>query len=331
MIDVTAGESQFVDHLAPIWLALPPEHRGDFITTSSLRSRVRWWGIDAVARIDHPERPILVASYGDHKRARRQGRKSIARMEHGAGQSYFGDSRFARSPSYAGGMDAHDVGLFLCPNEYSADKWRTAYPNADVAVVGCAKLDSLPRRDGGGGPSPVVAVSFHFNIPIIPETTWTWLTYRGVMAELAERVTVIGHAHPKGLPMIDRHYRRLGIEIVPDFAEVCRRADLYVCDNSSTLFEFASTGRPVVVLNDPEFRRDINHGGRFWDWATVGLQVDEPSDLVSTVERALTDPRAQQDERERVLDLVYAYRTGAAQRAADALLAWAGVEQKVAA
>jgi len=133
------------------------------------------------------------------------------------------------------------------------------------------------------------------------------------------------------MPFLDRHFRRMGIEIVQDFSEVCRRADLYVCDNSSTLFEFASTGRPVVVLNDPQFRREVNHGGRFWTWATVGYQCDRPEDLIPTVERALLDPPAQQAERERVLDLAYAYRTAGAQRASDALLAWAGVGQEVAA
>jgi hypothetical protein len=328
LIDFQAGEPQFVDHLASVYLALPPEHRGDFITISSLRSRVLSWGIDSIARIEHLERPIVVCSYGDQKKVRRQGRKTIARMEHGAGQSYFGDSRFAGSPSYAGGQDCHDVGLFLCPNEYSANKWRVAYPNAEVEVVGCPKLDSLPAK--GSGPL-TVAISFHFNIPIIPETVGSWMHYRSSLPALAGRFTLIAHAHPKAMPMIQRHFTRLGIEVVQDFAEVCQRADLYVCDNSSTLYEFASTGRPVVVLNDPGFRRDIYHGGRFWDWATVGYQVDNSSDLVPIIERALTDPTEQQTERERVVGLAYAYRAGGAERAADALLQWAGVAEKAAA
>lgn len=327
MIDFRCGEVQFVDHLAPIYLALPPEQRGEFITQHSIRGRVHEWGIPT-ARIDDLSRPVVVASYGDHKRVRREGRRLIARVEHGAGQSYFGDMRFGGNASYAGGRDCQDASLFLCPNDYSAQKWRAAYPNADVEAIGCPKLDTLPAKEDG---PLTVAVSFHFNIPLIPETFWTWPTYRTALPALAERYRLIAHAHPKALPFIERYYRRFDIEVVPDFSQVCKRADLYIADNTSTLFEFASTGRPVVVLNSPDFRRDVNHGGRFWDWATVGYQCDRAADLIPTVERAFEDPPEQRAERERVLDLVYAYRTGAAQRAADALLAWAGVAREVAA
>jgi hypothetical protein len=328
LLDFHAGERQFVEHLAPIWHALPPENRGDFITMGSLRWATQALGITSLNRIEDPNRPVVVASYGDHKRVRRMGRKNIARLEHGAGQSYFGDSRFGGNSSYAGGKDCHDASLFLCPNDYSADRWEAAYPNARVEVVGCPKLDDLPAK--GDGPL-TVAISFHFHIPIIPETFWTWPYYRSVLPSLAERFNLIAHAHPKAMPMIQRYYMRAGVEVVPDFADVCRRADVYVCDNSSTLFEFAATGRPVVMLNSPDFRRDVNHGGRFWDWATVGIQVDKPADLIPAVELALTDPPEVRAERERVLGLVYPIRTGAAQRAADALLSWAGIRQEVAA
>ena len=118
---------------------------------------------------------------------------------------------------------------------------------------------------------------------------------------------------------MQRYYEHAGIPFVADFRDVLRRADLYACDNSSTLFEFASTGRPVVVLNTPAYRRNIHHGGRFWDWATVGLQVDHPRDLVATIVRALVDPLEVRVERDRVLDLVYQPRTGGAERAAAAI------------
>jgi len=308
LIDFSAGEPQFVDHLAPVYLALPPQYRGDFIVMSSLRSRVQAYGIDGLARIDHPERPIVVCSYGDHKRARRQGRKLIARMEHGAGQSYFGDMRFGGNSSYAGGKDCQDASLFLCPNDYSADRWQAAYPNARVEVVGCPKLDDLPAKQDG---PLTVAISWHFNIPLIPETFWTWPYYRSALPVLAERFNLIAHAHPKAMPMIQRYFLRYGVEVVADFADVCKRADLYIADNTSTLFEFASTGRPVVVMNSPDMRRDVHHGGRYWDWATVGLQCERPADLPAIVEQALADPPEVSAERERVLGLVYPYRTGA--------------------
>ena len=329
MIDVMVGETQFVDHTAAIFLALPPEQRGDFIAHRSIAGRAREWGIPVTGLLNDTDRPVLVASYGDQKRARRLGRTRIARVEHGAGQSYQADPRFGPNPSYSGGRDCGDVSLFLCPNDYSADRWQASYPGARVEVVGCAKLDSLPARVPGDG--PVVAVSFHFDINLIPETRWAWPTYKPALPDLAKRYTVIGHGHPKGIGMLARYYARMGIEVVEDFADVCRRADLYVMDNSSTLFEFAATGRPVVVLNDPGFRRNVAHGGRFWNWSSIGLNVDRPGDLVQTVETALSDPPGVAAERERILGLVYPYRSGGAQRAADALVDWVGERQEVAA
>lgn len=325
-IDVNCSEPQFVDHAAPVYLALPPEHRGDFTAHRIAQQRVREWGITPSDPTDI-SRPVLVASYGDQKRVRVMGRKRIARMEHGAGQSYFGDSRFGGNASYSGGKDCHDVSLFLVPNDYSADAWHRTYPSAQVALVGCPKLDYLSTKDPD---EPLtVAISFHFDINIIPETRSAFRAYREHLPGLAKRYKVIAHAHPKGMAFVARHYARMGLEVVTDFAEVCRRADLYAVDNSSTLFEFALTGRPVVVLNDPGFRKDVRHGGRFWNWADVGPQCDVPATLVDVVERAFaTDWTAR---REAVLSEVYPIRSGAARFAAEALLEWAGVPVKVAA
>ena len=121
----------------------------------------------------------------------------------------------------------------------------------------------------------------------------------------------------------ERRYQREGIEAVRDFRDVCRRADVYVCDNSSTLFAFAATGRPVVVLNPPWYDRRVDHGLRFWDAADVGVQCNDPRELGPAINEALHDTPGQKRRREAALELVYAYRTGAAQRAADVLQEWA--------
>lgn len=324
-LDIFATERHFVDHMAPIWHALPEEARGDFVVPRPIAEWPRSRGVmGAGPHSEDTRRPVLVASRGDHKRARQAGRRRIAYIEHGVGQSYAGDPKSAKSPGYAGGGDHEDVSLFLCPNTYSADRWRHAYPRARVEVIGCPKLDTLPVRPAGEEDG-IVAVSFHFQCDVAPETRSTFLHYRPALTGLNERFHLIGHGHPRaidGEPWLRQTYTRLQVERVDDFMDVCRRADVYVCDNSSTLFEFAATGRPVVVLNGPGYRREVNHGGRFWDWATIGLQCDRPADLDDTVARALTDPPEARAERERVLSLVYAFRSGAAERAAGALADW---------
>lgn len=296
MITAITSRPNYADHLAPILAAL-----GD---TSDLP--------DAV----------LVSSHGDLDKARRKGARRIILAQHGAGQSYGGDPRSARIASYPGGDDNGGVGLFLVPNEHAAARWRAAYPAASVAVVGCPRLESLPHREPDG--LVTVAVSFHWDGKACPESRSAMDEYLPEIASLAERFHVIGHGHPlhfqspgKRLP---KFYRRIGVEVVPSFDDVCRRADVYVCDNSSTIFEFASTGRVVVVLNSKHYRRSVSHGLRFWDAATVGVQVNRPEDLLDGVAEALADERA--EAREAALSLVYQPRTGAAQAAASAIREW---------
>jgi len=333
VIDAYASEPHFVDHIAPVMLALPPGQRGDLLVHRSLRERAIARGLEPASVPSDATRPVLVASYGDVKRARAMGRRSIAYLEHGAGQSYAGDPRDQRAAahgSYAGGGDRGDNGLIMTPGEWPASRWRAAYPGARVEAVGCPKLDALPAREPG--PGPVVCVSTHFEATLCDETRSAFPFFREAVESLARApwMTLIGHSHPRavdGPPRMRRRIERMGAEYVEDFADVCRRADLYVCDNSSSLFEFAATGRPVVVLNAPWYRRSVSHGGRFWDWATVGVQADRPEDLEGAVRLALEDRPEQRAERERVLSLVYAHRTGAAARAAAALADWAASGQ----
>jgi hypothetical protein len=80
-----------------------------------------------------------------------------------------------------------------------------------------------------------------------------------------------------------------------------------------------------VVLNSTAYRRDVHHGLRFWDAADVGIQVNRPQELAPAVERALAGDIA---NREHALDIVYAYRSGAAERAVAAI---ASIREAVAA
>lgn len=332
-IDAIACERQFLDHAAPVWLVLPESVRGTFHVAEGLQERARGLGIeptviDATALRRTPQQPArdhgrlcLVASIGDTKIGRRLGYGPFVRLEHGAGQGYRDD----RSGSYAGSRGNEDAALVLVPNEYAATLWRRTYPGARVEVVGSPVLDRLPRREPGSG--PVIAMSWHWPGPGYAGTAWG--EYRGVLPDLMARYQVIGHQHPNWLQRSfagppSAWYAKLGIPFVEEFDDVCRQADVYVADNTSTLWEFASTGRPVVVVNSRAWSRQVQHGLRFWDAANVGVNVDKPADLVAAVERALEDPPEVQAAREAALDIVYAYRSGAAQRAAAAISAWLG-------
>jgi hypothetical protein len=322
-IDVLAAAPHYADHLAAVFGALPESERGAFVAPrTAVADHVRSLGFSPSDR-PTPDNPMLVASWADLNTATAMGRTRVAIMEHGAGQSYAGRPRLmaATHGSYAGGQGRDAASLFLHPGPHPAERDRRAYPDAQVEVVGAPILDTLPDRVGDKG--AVVAISFHFNASIAPESksafTWIWPTILG----LRDRFDLIGHAHPRVFDAMQRYYKRAGIEPVRSFSDVCRRADVYVCDNSSTLFAFAATGRPVVVLNPPWYSRDVDHGLRFWEAADVGVNCDDRSALGECIDEALRDAVAQRERRERALGLVYGHRDGAAKRAADVLLGWA--------
>lgn len=336
-MDALAFEPQFLDHLAPVWLACPASARGQFLVDPSLVERARSKGIEAVAqprpphvpampKPRHDGPPALVASYGDIKEARRLGYGPFAFLEHGAGQTYPG-----KNGSYSGGPDRADNELILVPSETVADMWRKAYPAARVAVVGCPKLDSLPRREGDA--TPTVALSFHWPAPLsISGYAGTAVgEYAPLFGEVAKRWRTIGHAHPKGdwPKRMQRYYGRAGIPFVAEFEDVCRQADVYVCDNSSTIPEFASTGRPVVLLNARHWSRKGNIGGRFWDWAHIGINVNRPDELLDAIKNALDD--RWHGPREDALSLVYGLRTNGAAAAATAIGDWLATKVELAA
>jgi hypothetical protein len=289
-LDLLATQPHYMRHMLPVWDELPALRRGH-------------GGSGAV----------LVASAHDLAGAWRAGYRRVAYLEHGIGQTY------GTAAGYPGGAGRGQVSLFLSPNDTAAAADRAAYPGARVVVVGDPALESLPSRQ----PGPLtVAVSFHWECHVVPESRSAVGHYRRALPALAERYQLLGHGHPKAARQLERMWRRMGVEYTPSFDEVCRRADVYVCDNSSTLFEFASTGRPVVVLNAPWYRRSVSWGLRFWQAATVGVQVDEPGALGEAVAQALEDAPEQRQHRDVALDLAYAARSGAARRAAEALEGW---------
>lgn len=316
MIDFYASNPWYVDHIAPIWRALPPEARGSFHVTAKSADAARGLPNVTSDRLMVSQRPILVVSYGDLKAAKMAGRQMIALGQHGAGQSYSTDH-----PAYPGGRSQNEASLFLVPNRHAEMRTRATYPKARVERTGCAKLDTLPSRVPGD--APVIAFSFHWDGPAIaPEMKSAWIHYRHALAAITRRYHVIGHAHPKALPRVVPWYRAAHVELVPSFEEVLRRADVYACDNSSSLFEFAATGRPVVVLNAPWFRRRVEHGLRFWEAAGIGVNAEGPHDLIRAIERAVADEPEIRAARKAALDVVYDPRTGGAQRAAEVLVDW---------
>jgi len=319
MIDFSAREAHFADHLAPVWHQLPAELRGTFWAGPPAAARLAALGVPAT--VGEPQAatgPVVVAAWGDLARVRQQ-RRPIVLFEHGAGQSYS-----TRHPSYCGGRGRETVSLFLVPNEQAAGRNRRYYPTTPNVVVGSPRVDRLAGIRRQPGP-PTVAVSWHWRCKVAPEAGTAFDHYRRHLASwnesLAARgITLLGHGHPRIFDEVRVHYHAAGIEAVDNFDELVAHADVLVCDNSSALFEWAALDRPVVVANCPRYRRRARHGGRFWDWADSGTQVNSPAEVVPAVVAAFDhDPAAAR--RRAVAAEVYPIRGAAAARAADTLAA----------
>jgi hypothetical protein len=288
-----ASEPQYLEHITPIWEALPPERRAWFsVVGTATRWRAEQLGVDVQLERQnkirrHGDEPCVVAGFYD---LRKIGKRPAIFVEHGAGQTYpIGASGH---PNYSGGSKRTQVKLFLCPNQLVAERNRAAYPHIPSVVVGCPKLarlvDIVRARE-----RPLdrmsVAFSFHFNAPVAPETEWAFPHWKDAIARLVafSDWNVLGHGHPRAMPHLRGFWRSLGVPVLESFDQVAGQADLYACDNSSTIFEAAALGIPTLMLNAPHYRRNVDQGLRFWEAARFLPMVDEPEDL----ERALMETR----------------------------------------
>lgn len=134
-VDVYATQGSYLDHLAPVWHALPAALRGRIYVESNRNELARpaaRLGLDRDLVGGRPpwgDDPVLAAGGGDLPGT---SSRPVILLEHGAGQTYRG----VDGPSYSGGIGRDAVRLFLCPNQTVADRNLARYPTATAVVVG---------------------------------------------------------------------------------------------------------------------------------------------------------------------------------------------------
>lgn len=276
-----ARKPHYRDHLTPIWERLPND--------------VKWEG----AWEQHGNPTLIVAGASDI----RYGRPYVY-VEHGSGQSYVDVDH----PAYSGGHGHEGCILFVCPNNAVRDRWKARYDTPAV-VVGSPRLD--PYHGGYEPPERTVAITFHWDCRITPETRSAWPHYQDqiytvVQAWRSQGWTVLGHAHPRIAYTIRKTWERLQ---VPWTDDPLRDASVLAADNTSLIADFLSCGRPVIALNAPWYRRDIHHGHRFWELDVTYVDTAEEASQIdlSGLSRPLSHPYAFADG-------------GASERAAQAIL-----------
>lgn len=311
-IDVLASETHYYKHLLPIWAALPDHLRG---TVHPLRQP------------DHFVRPsmgrlAMVAGWQDIIPLR--GLCEMIYVEHGAGQSYV-DRKHDPSYSASGGQRHRGVFGYISPSETVAARWT----NAPSVAVGCPKMDAFLNVAYQPPAEPTVCFAWHWPCMLVPEARTAWPHYEPLFSEIVQRFQaqgfkVLGHEHPKWRGKMNARMTQEGLDVLPTDGDVFAGADILIVDNSSLAFEFALLGRPVVLLNAPWYRRDVEHGLRFWS-NIPGLQVGGPEHLMSLNLWDLMPGGSLRPESERLakeaLPSVYAHRDGSSSARAAAFIA----------
>jgi hypothetical protein len=322
MIDFFASMPWYRSHLVPVIKALPDEARGCLYATEPPPSAD----------------PVVVASWSDSRALMLSGRP-IVLMQHGAGQSYGAAGEWARHPGYPGGDENEHIAMFLCPNDYSAQRWRERYPSTPVHVVGSPWAEQLRDTVAQAQPklarssTPTVAFAFHWRAEICPESGSAFDDYAPHLATIASHlrangVRMLGHAHPRLWDEAAPVYEWSGIEPVASLESVLCNSDVLCLDNSSIGPLAGACGVGVVWLNASTYRREADHGGRFWTW-TEGLPVvEDPGETVDTALGGLERRDALRSQSRRLGVLAFGYQQGAATRAASVLLEASDLEAK---
>lgn len=311
-IDVVYSEPHYARHLLPIWVALPDSIRGNvhepYPAGGAQRPPMGRWA--------------LVAGWQDVSPLR--GRCNMIYVEHGAGQTY-ADRPY--DPSYSGSQGQRHRGVrgYIAPSHTVAERW-----SQPAVAVGCPKMDRwIKQGEFGPDDPPSVCFAWHWDCRLVPEARTAWPHYEPMFAQVVEAFrdqgfNVFGHEHPRWRGKMADTLARYDVPILATEDDVFSIADILIVDNSSLAYEFALLGRPVVNLNAPWYRRDIEHGLRFWSHPP-GIMIDDPNELVRLNLHDLIYPTELRAESERLraaaIEHVYAVRDGTSSEKAAAFIA----------
>lgn len=259
-IHAIASQPHYLAHIEAIHKHLPPEIQGTI-----------WTGKVANDRNAAPEDVFMVAGFSDLIRVRDH---RIIYVEHGAGQSYR-DVKDGRRGYYHGDPHPERVIAYIAPRQEVADRWeRPAF------AAGAPICD--PHSHETGNSAPVATIGFHWDASLIcPEAGTALEHYANDLPRIIARLEESGYGvtatvHPKDT-WAPSMWDRLDVPMLPAH-EVRRHTDLLIMDNSSLMYELCYLGRTVIALNAPWYRRNVNHGLRFWDWR--GWEVDDTETLL---------------------------------------------------
>lgn len=200
----------------------------------------------------------------------------------------------------------HQSGLWsalLAQNDYSAEIfrtsyafdgpiWTTGYPRNDV-LTDAARASEVRTRLGIGDDAHVVLYAPTWRDDRTELVDYLDLSEFAADLPPSHVLLVRGHSRTLGHGRDLRGDRLMDVTSYPDVADLMLIADVLVTDYSSVMFDFASTGKPMVFFTpDIAHYRDVLRGFYF------DLPADAPGPLVRTraeLLAVLADPGANAD------------------------------------
>lgn len=320
-LDFFATQPHYADHMIPIAKELG-EQMGTFFVSQEAHLRTLQADLTAITNIaPRGDNPMLVASHSDLLTAYTCNRnRTFVLMEHGIGLVFPGN------PSYAGNKGYRRfASLSLAPNRFVREKTRSVLPDANQEIIGTPFMDNWSTRFGNHQPPGEilkVGLTFHWDgHQVAPEAGNALRHFAHVIPRLARNTNIqlIGHAHPRNEKMMREFFTTHHIAYEPEMQRLFERVDVLVNDCSSIMYYFLLTGKPLVLLNAPWFRRDVDFGIRFWDYADIGEQVNHPDALLRAIQRAYECLPGYRHARAKAIVELFPYHGASAKRAAGVL------------
>lgn len=266
-VHALARHQHYLDHLLAIWNHLPDDLLGEtLLEHKPTLSHVKHWAPDDV---------VMVAGFPDISCA--FGRR-VVYVEHGAGQRYEGN----RAASYYHGAEhPENVIAYIGPRQDVIDSWGRPGFAAGSPICDPYQLFA-PRR--------VAVITFHWNAGSphrtnVPEAGTAFDHFAPKMDDIVAALRandweVYGTYHPRFTRMRGFWPARDVVEVSAH--EARRDAQLLIADNTSLMYEMLYLARSVIAMNSPHWRRDVEHGLRFWKHAPP-VQADDPEQLIDLI------------------------------------------------
>lgn len=306
-----ASETHYFRHLSGVCHATPADSRGLMIVPLNVRRdalleghRVYTpGGSKTIHSVAAPASSLAYCvSMTDHTWAEGLA-YAVVRAEHGAGQTYKGVHSF----SYAGSEQHGRARLCLYPGKHPWSVHVNKRCPSPSAVVGSPILERWLHSPE----KPAVGFAFHWDCQVCPETKATFHIWSKAIPSVIDGLSRKGipvyfHCHPRYVDTFKRAIKNFNQILILDRDLFLGSITVLAADNTSLMFEAAACGRMVVVLNSPTYRRNIEHGLRFWVVDEVGVPCDDPKNLLSCVQQALNPSEEDITCRDSALQYVYA-------------------------